>query len=68
MRRFYRFYLSMARGHVVDVRLAHCADDARAIAKAAEFIGRYSAVEIWNADRKVARLSAEDLRPELAHH
>ena len=70
MRHFYRFYLLMAhQGHFADVRLAHCADDACAMAKAAEFIGRYPAVEIWNANRKVARLSAEeDQRPELAHH
>ena len=69
MRHFDRFYLLMAHGHLADVRLAHCADDACAMAKAAEFIGRCPAVEIWNANRKVARLSAEeDQRPEFSHH
>jgi hypothetical protein len=58
---FYRFYLFMTDGHIGDAREAQCADDAQAIAKAAEFIGFYPALEIWNEGRKVARLSAEEL-------
>ena len=58
---FYRFYLFMADGHIGEAREAHCADDAGAITKAAEFIGLYPALEIWNRSAKVARLSAEEL-------
>ena len=58
---FYRFYLFMVDGHIGKSREAQCADDAQAIAKAAEFIGFYPALEIWNGGRKVTRVSAEQL-------
>lgn len=57
----YRFYLFMADGHIGEAREAHCADDAGAITKSAEFIGFYPSLEIWNEGRKVARLSAEEV-------
>lgn len=57
----YRFYLFMADGHIGEAREAHCADDAGAITKSAEFIGFYPTLEIWNEGRKVARLSAEEV-------
>ena len=62
---FYRFYMFMADGHIGEAREAHCADDAGAITKSAELIGFYPAVEIWHEERKVARLSAEELAESL---
>ena len=45
----YRFYLFMADGHIGEAREAHCADDAGAITKSAEFIGFYP---VWKSGTK----------------
>jgi len=58
---FYRFYLLTADDHIALRREADCDNDAHAIAKAAEVIEHYSAVEVWNEGRRVVLLAAEDL-------
>ena len=58
---FYRFYLLTPEDHIVRRREADCENDTHAIAKAAELIEQYSAVEIWNEGRWVIRLAAEDI-------
>jgi hypothetical protein len=58
---FYRFYLLTASNHIALRQDAYCANDAHAIATAADFIGHYPAVEIWNDERRVIRLDAADI-------
>jgi hypothetical protein len=58
---FYRFYLLTAKDHIARRREADCDNDAHAIAKVAELIENYSAVEIWNDGRRIIRLATEDI-------
>ena len=43
-------------------REATCDDDATALATAADVIGTFPAVEVWNGPRCVTRLAAEDIQ------
>ena len=58
---FYRFYLLTANDHIALRREANCDNDAHAIVKAAEIIGRHPAIEVWHEGRRVIRLAAVDL-------
>ena len=49
---FYRFYLLTPDDHIARRRLPYGDNDAQAIAKAAELIEQYSAVEVWNEERR----------------
>jgi hypothetical protein len=60
---FYRFYLLTAADHIERRQEANCDDDARAVAAAAEIIGRYPAVEVWNEGRRIIKLAAKDIHP-----
>jgi hypothetical protein len=64
---FYRFYLLTADDHIARRRESDCDTDAHAIAKAAELIETYSAVEVWNGGRRVIRLAAEDIQSMSGH-
>jgi hypothetical protein len=58
---FYRFYLLTMNDHIALRREAACDDDAHAIAQAAEVIANYPAVEVWEGERRVIRMAAEDI-------
>ena len=57
----YRFYLLTAGGHIELRREVDSDRDACAIAAAAEIIGRHSAIEVWNEERRVVRRTAKDI-------
>jgi hypothetical protein len=57
----YRFYLLTADDHIALRREADCDNDAHAIAKAAEVIGHYPALEVWDGPRRLTRLAATDI-------
>ena len=59
---FYRFYLLTAQDRIAGRQEATCDDDASALATAADVIGTFPAVEVWDGRRRVARLAAEDIR------
>jgi hypothetical protein len=59
---YYRFYLLTADDHIALRREADCDNDAHAIAKAAEVMAHYPAVEVWEGGRRVIRLAVEDIR------
>jgi hypothetical protein len=60
----YRFYLLNAANHIANRHDADCADDAHAMTVAAQIAGQfweYPAIEIWTGERKVIRLSHEEV-------
>ena len=58
---YYRFYLLTADDHIALRREADCDNDAQAIAKAAEVIGHYPALEVWDGPRRLTHLAAKDI-------
>ena len=51
----HRIYLLNAESHIIAVRQVHCADDAAALASAAEVIGGHAGAEVWQQVRMVGR-------------
>jgi len=52
----YRIYLLNAESHIIAVRQADCADDAAALASAAESIDGHAGAEVWQRARMVGQV------------
>jgi hypothetical protein len=52
----YRIYLLNAESHIIAVRQADCADDAAALASAAEAIDGHAGAEVWQRARMVGQV------------
>jgi hypothetical protein len=63
----YRIYLLNTESHIIAVRQADCADDAAALASAAEAIDGHAGAEVWQRARLVScRACASRVRTRLA--
>jgi hypothetical protein len=54
----YRLYGVGADDHFKSVKVVECASDADALAVAEKMIGHFAAIEVWEAGKRVGRVSA----------